>query len=158
MDNIDIKLSNMNDDYYFNSNEIVTELCNESNVYPGSQKRIFMSKFLFAIIHDNKQIGFVSCLLEDNNDLSLDLCLLKEYRNLNIADEILYKVVDEIKNNSSYNGEIIMINKKKVHDNITVGLNMEDNNIMLNCIVRESNKHKVIDSKNKFGALDKYEK
>ena len=158
MDNIDIRLSDMNDSYYFNSNEIVTELLNESNVYPGSQKRIFMSKFLFAIIYDNKQIGFVSCLLEGANVLSLDLCLLKEYRNFNIADEILYKVVDEIKNNSLYDGEIIMINKNKVHDNITVGLNMGDNNIMLNCIVRESNKYKVIDSKNKFGALDKYEK
>ena len=158
MDNIDIRLSDMNDSYYFNSNEIVTELLNESNVYPGSQKRIFMSKFLFAIIYDNKQIGFVSCLLEGVNVLSLDLCLLKEYRNLNIADEILYRVVDEIKNNSLYDGEIIMINKNKVHDNITVGLNMGDNNIMLNCIVRESNKYKVIDSKNKFGALDKYEK
>ncbi|MCR5224393.1 MAG: hypothetical protein K6C11_04525 [Bacilli bacterium] len=158
MDNIDIRLSDMNDSYYFNSNEIVTELLNESNVYPGSQKRIFMSKFLFAIIHDNKQIGFVSCLLEGTNVLSLDLCLLKEYRNLNIADEILYRVVDEIKNSSIYDGESIMINKNKVHDNITVGLNMGDNNIMLNCIVRESNKHKVIDSKNKFGALNKYEK
>lgn len=158
MDNIDIRLSDMNDSYYFNSDEIVTELSHESNVYPGSQKRIFMSKFLFAIIHDNKQIGFVSCLLEDTNELSLDLCLLKEYHNLNIADEILYMVVDQIKNSSLYDGEIIMINKNKVHDNITVGLNMGDNNIMLNCIVRESNKYKVIDSKNKFGALDKYEK
>jgi hypothetical protein len=147
-----IVLSNMNDYYYFQSAKMVSSFLQESDIYPSSQKRINYSDFLYAIMVDQKQVGFVSAYKEEEHDniLNLDLCLLKEYRFKGYGNQFLKQIVRLIEANRKYKREFIIIDRSKAHDDITFGFDIGDNKVLLQNRIHELNIYKVVDSKNKY--------
>ena len=140
--NIKIELASTNEDIYFDSFFIVNQLLKENNVYPSSQKRIMMSKFLYGIMMNNEQIGFVSASSDEkyySDVLVLDLCILKPYRKSGIANTILPRVLTAIEHNNQYSNEFVIIEKTRSHDDQIKGIKYSDNVVLLQNRLDEMN-------------------
>jgi hypothetical protein len=140
--NIKLTLSSNNENVYFDSFNIINQLLREKNVYPSSQKRIMMSKFLYGLIADGTQVGFVSASKDEKyypDILSLDLCLLKQYRLPGMADKILPKVVTAIEQNRLYDNEFIIIEKSRSHDEDVKGIDYSNKIVLLQDRLSELN-------------------
>ena len=131
--NVRVLLSASTDDVYYDSLYIVNQLLREKNVYTSSQKRLTMADYIFAIMDHDKQVGFISAIKGDtfyNDVISLDICLLEPYRISKNFKKIIPKIVKKIENDSNYDNEFIVVEKKRSHINVD-GIKYNDDIVLL---------------------------
>ena len=105
-------------DLYSDLANISTYLSNNTNGYASASKRLFLSKYLYAISYKDENIGFISLVKDDryvSDILLMDLCLLPEYQEMSIGDLAIYELKDDIVKQEDYNNEFIMLDKSKTN-------------------------------------------